>query len=104
MPFSTFCGLKSSALGHFGLVGPGGQRYLSGSAIRRLLHLDAKSGRKFLSGDKQMTTSTSNRHTSNTEDTIVEAGHSHGITTSAALYCPSLIGNCWDDELLPSGD
>ena len=55
-----------------------------------------------------MTTSTSNRRTSNThdtiDDTIVEAGHSHGITNSAALYYPSLKGNCWDDELLPSGD
>ena len=36
--------------------------------------------------------------------TIVEAGHSHGITSAAALYYPSLLGNCWDDELLPSGD
>ncbi len=52
-----------------------------------------------------MTNSTSDRHTNNTDDTIVESGHSHGITTSAAaLYYPSLIGNCWDDELLPSGD
>ena len=51
-----------------------------------------------------MTTSTSDRRTINTDDTIVEAGHSHGITTAAALYYPSLIGNCWDDELLPSGD
>ena len=51
-----------------------------------------------------MTTSTSDRRTSNTDDTIVEAGHSHGITTSAALYYPSLKGNYWDDELLPSGD
>ena len=51
-----------------------------------------------------MTTSTSRRHTSNTDDTIVEAGHSHGITTSAALYYPSFIGNCWVNELLPSGD
>ncbi len=50
-----------------------------------------------------MTTSTSNRDTSNTDDTIVEAGQSHGITTSAAVYYPSLIGNCWYDELLPSG-
>ena len=50
-----------------------------------------------------MTTSPSNRDTSNTDDTIVEAGHSHGITTSAALCYPSWIGNCWDDELLPSG-
>lgn len=51
-----------------------------------------------------MTTSTSNRHTSNINDTIVEAAHSHDIATSVALYYPSLIGNCWDDELLPSGD
>jgi hypothetical protein len=51
-----------------------------------------------------MMTSTSKRHTSNTDDTIVEAGHSHDISASAALYYPSLLGNCWDDELLPSGD
>jgi hypothetical protein len=51
-----------------------------------------------------MTTYPSNQHASNTDDTIVEAVQSHGITTSAALYYPSLIGNCWDDELLPSGD
>jgi hypothetical protein len=51
-----------------------------------------------------MTTSTSDQHTNNTDDTIVEAGYSHGIATAAALYYPSLIGNCWDDELLPSGD
>jgi hypothetical protein len=49
-----------------------------------------------------MTTSTSNRDTSNTNDTIV-AGQSHGITAPAALYYPSLIGHCWYDELLPSG-
>jgi hypothetical protein len=55
-----------------------------------------------------MTTSTSNRHTSNTDDTIdntiVEAGHSHSFITSAALYYPSLKSSSWDDELLPSGD
>ncbi len=51
-----------------------------------------------------MTTSTSNRQTSNIDDPTVEAGYSHGIAASAALYYPSLIGNCWDDELLPSGD
>jgi hypothetical protein len=51
-----------------------------------------------------MTTPTSNRHTSNTDDAIVEAGHGHGITTSIFLDYPSLIGNSWDDELLPSGD
>jgi hypothetical protein len=50
-----------------------------------------------------MMTSTSKRHTSNTDDTIVEATHRHG-TASAALYYPSLLGNSWDDELLPSGD
>jgi len=77
---------------------------LFGNAIRGLLHLDAKSERKFLIGDKDMTPTTSNRHSSSNDDTILEAGHSHGITASAALYYPSLIGNCWDDELLPSGD
>jgi hypothetical protein len=51
-----------------------------------------------------MTTSTSDWNTSNTDDTIVEAGNSHDITTSAALYYPPLKGKCWDDELLPSGD
>jgi hypothetical protein len=51
-----------------------------------------------------MTNSSSNRHTRNTEDTIVEAGHSPGIAAAAALYYPSLIGTGWDDELLPSGD
>ena len=51
-----------------------------------------------------MTTSTSDRRTSNTDDAIVQAEHSHDITTSTALYYPSLKGNCWDDELLPSGD
>lgn len=63
-----------------------------------------KSERKFLSGDKKMTTSTSNRHTSNTDDNVFETGHSHGITTLMVLDYPSLIGNSWDDELLPSGD
>ena len=51
-----------------------------------------------------MTTPTSNRRTSNTDDTFVDAAHSHEIAASAALYYPSLLGNCWDDELLPSGD
>jgi hypothetical protein len=51
-----------------------------------------------------MTTSNSNRYTGNIEDTILELGHSHGMTASSALYYPSLAGNCWDDELLPSGD
>ena len=51
-----------------------------------------------------MTTSTSYQNTSNTDDTIGEAGNGHDITTCAGLYYPSLKGNCWDDELLPSGD
>ena len=51
-----------------------------------------------------MTTPTSNRRTSNTDHTFVDAAPSHEIATAAALYYPSLIGNCWDDELLPSGD
>jgi len=51
-----------------------------------------------------MTTSTSSQHTSNNDNSIVEAGHSHGMTASAALYYPSQAGNGWDDELLPSGD
>jgi hypothetical protein len=51
-----------------------------------------------------MTTSTSNRHTSNTDDAIFESGPSLGIATLMVLDYPSLIGNSWDDELLPSGD
>jgi hypothetical protein len=46
----------------------------------------------------------SNRDTSNTDNTIMEAGHSHGISNCAALYYPSLAGHSWDDDLLPSGD
>jgi hypothetical protein len=49
-------------------------------------------------------TSTSNRHTRNTDDTIAELGHSYSMNALAALYYPSLAGNGWDDELLPSGD
>jgi hypothetical protein len=59
---------------------------------------------QLLSEDKQMTTSNSNRDTSNTDNTIMDAGRSHGITASAALYYPSLAGHSWDDDLLPSGD
>jgi hypothetical protein len=67
--------------------------------------MDASLDANFSSGDElMMMTSASNRHTTNTEDTFAESGHSHGMTASAALYYPSLIGNCWDDELLPSGD
>jgi hypothetical protein len=51
-----------------------------------------------------MTTSnSSNRHTSTTDDTILNAA-SYSISAASALYYPSLIGNSWDDELLPSGD
>lgn len=38
----------SGALGHFGLVGSGGQRGLPGRALRRLLHLGQNSGHNFL--------------------------------------------------------
>jgi len=51
-----------------------------------------------------MTTSTSRHYASNADDTMAEAGHIYGMTASAALYYPSLVDNCWDDELLPSGD
>jgi len=50
-----------------------------------------------------MTTSTA-KNTSNSDDPIVEAGDNHGVSNATALYYPSLRGNCWDDELLPSGD
>jgi len=49
-----------------------------------------------------MTTSNSNRHASNTDDTIAGAGNSHGIRTLVVQEYPSLAGT--DDELLPSGD
>jgi hypothetical protein len=51
-----------------------------------------------------MMTKTSNRHTGHTDDTIFEAGHSHGVTTLTVLDYPSLTDHSWDDELLPSGD
>jgi hypothetical protein len=50
-----------------------------------------------------MTTLTSNRYSGNNDDTIFEPGHNYR-SASSALYYPSLIDNCWDDELLPSGD
>jgi len=53
-------------------------------------------------GDK-MTTSNFNRYASNIDDTIAELGNNYSSAASA-LYYPSLAGNCWDDELLPSGD
>ncbi|MGO8986657.1 MAG: hypothetical protein ACLQFM_17880 [Terriglobales bacterium] len=49
-------------------------------------------------------TSTANRQTSNIDDMIFDAGHSHGIRTLVVLEYPSLTGTSWDDELLPSGD
>jgi hypothetical protein len=76
--------------------------------FRGLLHEDGKGPEANLwvgkSGDKTMTTSTSNRHNGNTDDPIFELGHNLGMTASSALYYPSLAGNHWDDELLPSGD
>jgi len=52
-----------------------------------------------------MTTSTSsNRQTINTADTIANAARSYSMAVSSALYYPSLAGHSWDDELLPSGD
>jgi len=51
-----------------------------------------------------MTLSTSNRHTTNTDDMNFETGHNYGISASSALFYPSLAGHGWDDELLPSGD
>ncbi len=51
-----------------------------------------------------MTTSTYNRYGSNMDDSNADAGNSYGMSASSALYYPSLAGNCWDDELLPSGD
>jgi hypothetical protein len=38
------------------------------------------------------------------DDPMFESGLNLGMTASAALYYPSLSGNHWDDELLPSGD
>lgn len=52
-----------------------------------------------------MTTSnSSNRQSSYIDDSILDPGYSFGMTAASALYYPSLAGNCWDDELLPSGD
>jgi len=51
-----------------------------------------------------MMTPNYSRDTSNTDQSIVQTVESQFIATSVALYYPSLIGHCWDDELLPSGD
>jgi hypothetical protein len=47
-----------------------------------------------------MTTSTRNENAGNTDQ--LEKYVSEAV--EAALYYPSLKGNPWDDELLPSGD
>ena len=76
------------------------------AAIGSLLHQVAlRPAHKFCSGVNTMTTSnSSNRQTSNIDDAILNAGYSHSLAVFSALYYPSLAGNCWDDELLPSGD
>jgi hypothetical protein len=51
-----------------------------------------------------MTAPTSNPNTSYAENTIVDAEDILLIPSSVALHSGSLTGNCWDDELLPSGD
>jgi len=51
-----------------------------------------------------MMTSTSNRHAGHTDDPIFDNGHSRGVATLIVQDYPSLMENCWDDELLPSGD
>jgi len=50
-----------------------------------------------------MTTSNYNRHSGSIDDPIAELGNSY-TSAASALYYPSLAENCWDDELLPSGD
>ena len=86
-------------MGHSGL----GDLY--GIGIRGLLHEDATCGSQILYWGEPMTTSnSSNRQTSNLDDAIMNAGFSQSLAVYSALYYPSLAGNCWDDELLPSGD
>lgn len=50
-----------------------------------------------------MMPSTSNRY-NNTDETNFENGYSYGASAASALFYPSLAGQGWDDELLPSGD
>lgn len=50
-----------------------------------------------MNGDKQMTTYNQTASNNDQLDTITQA-------IETALYYPSSEGNCWDDELLPSGD
>jgi hypothetical protein len=64
--------------------------------------VEANSGRKYLSEEKKMTTSTSNRQTAIIDDLLYEAGLTRGIRTLVVQDYPSLVGT--DDELLPSGD
>jgi len=94
---------KGGEVGHFDPVVPDGLGGLPAGAIPSLLLPDAGTGREFLSGVMKMTTSNYNRHSSSIDDTIAELGNSHSSAASA-LYYPSLAENCWDDELLPSGD
>ncbi len=51
-----------------------------------------------------MTTPTGNRDSNYTFQSSKQLAEYRGMTASAALYYPSLAGNSWDDELLPSGD
>jgi len=75
------------------------------NTIRGLLHMDATSRTQIFEWGNPMTTSnSSNRQSSYIDDSILDLGRSYGMTAAAALYYPSLAGNCWDDELLPSGD
>ncbi len=63
------------------------------------------SGRKSCSGVSPMTTSnSSNRQTSSLDDAILNAMYAQSRAVASALFYPSLAGNSWDDELLPSGD
>jgi len=59
---------------------------------------------RLLAKDNLMTPSTSSPTTSYAENTIVDAEDIHIIPSSLTLHTGSLTGNCWDDELLPSGD
>jgi hypothetical protein len=59
----------------------------------------------FPTEDEPMTTLTySKRHTNKIDDATFDARQGPNMAVSVALYYPSLAGNCWDDELLPSGD
>jgi hypothetical protein len=49
-------------------------------------------------------TSTRDRAASIDDQSIEQDVESYGMTAPTTLYYPSLKGNSWDDELLPSGD